>query len=217
MKRTRKCSKTRRQRAGVRGNLSPNEKKTLRAVLLYERSPNKNRILPGNETPLGTHIERLLQKQVPLTESVVVWRGQKNAKINPDLGWFSTSFRDDIARTYGGKHLFKIHIQPGVRILDMYKYYNERGIQNPVKEANELQAEYFQHNEKYQNNNYSEFQEVLVEEGGSFWQDSEKKEKGFKWIGKQNPVNPGTLQENNYGEKYKMNVFETYYFPPEHA
>ncbi len=206
--------KTKRQTAGVRKNLSPNEKKNLRAVLLYERSPQKTKILSENTLTIGERIHKLIDKQIPLNESMIVYRGQHNHQILPELGWFSTSMRDDVARSYSSKFLFKIYLQPGVKILDMYAYYNKYGIQDPVKELNELQENYFQHNKDFTNNDYTQFQEVLVEGGGSFWQDSEKTTEGFRFIGKVNPMSPSLEEENMKGnEEHMVSVYETYYFP----
>ncbi len=211
----RRRRQTKKQKAGVRSNLSPNEKKNLRVVLLYERSPQKYKILSGNTLTIKERIRRLIDRQTPITEPVTVWRGQHTYKIHPDQGWFSTSLREDVARSYAGKHVFKIHLQPGVKLLNMYEYYNKHGIQDPVKELNELQENYFRHNNSFTNNNYSQFEEILVEEGGSFWQDSEQTAEGFRFLGKVNPVSAILEEQNMEGnEEYMVSMFETYYFPP---
>jgi hypothetical protein len=214
----RKSRKTRsKQIAGVRSNLSLNEKKNLRAVLLYERSPQKRRVLSGNTLTIDQRIAKLIEKQPPLKDSMIVWRGQLVYKILPDWTWFSTSLRKDVATSYATKFLFKIHLQPGVKVLDVYKYYNEHEIKDPVKEVNDLQENYFQHNNAFTNNDYTQFQEVLVQAKGSFWQDPEKTVEGFKLIGKTNPVDAGTLEEIDVegNTDIMKTVYETYYFPSE--
>lgn len=201
------------QRAGVRSNISMNEKKNLRAVLLYERTPKKTKIPSGNNMTIKERITNLLARQNPINESVIVYRGQSNYKIHPDQGWFSTSLRKDVAISYASKHVFKIHIQPGVRILDMYKYYNEYGIFDPVKEFNELQKNYFKDN-YFTNNDYTKFQEILVEGNGTFWQDSEKTVEGFKLVGKVKPVSTMLEEINVNDPELMLDIYETYYFPP---
>ena len=198
-----------RQKAGVH-NISNNEK-NLQAVLLYERFPEKTRKISHNVLTIGERIGRLIHKQPPLTASLLVWRGQFNETIDPHLNWFSTSLRDDVARSYSTKNLFKIHLQPGIRVLNMYQYYDEHGIKDPVKEANAISKLFqFKNNEYFTTNDYTQFQEVLVEKGGSFWADPEKTQKGFRWIGKVHPTEAGTLEDIHDME---MDVYETYYFP----
>lgn len=201
-----------RQKAGMR-NLSNNQKKNLQAVLIYERSPDKTRKLPKSLITIGERISNLIENQPPLTDSLVVWRGQYNPTIDPDLGWFSTSLRDDVARSYSFRNLFKIHLQPGIKAIDMYNYYNKLGIKDPAKEANDI-SKYlnfnFKNNRYFTNNDYTQFQEILVNKGGSFWKDPEKTQKGFRLIGKVHPTYPGSFDNVSDVE---MNVYETYYFP----
>ncbi len=207
--------KKRTQKAGVRKNLTPNAKKNLRAVLLYERSPDKLKYISGNTLPIGMRIEKLIEKQSPITEPMTVWRGQSTSIIFPYTWWFSTSLRQDVALSYTRRNVFKIHLQPGVKVLNMYEYYNKHGIKDPVKELNELQENYFQYNKNFTNDDYTQFQEVLVERGGSFWQDPEQNVKGFQFIGKVNPVGANLKEINAEGDtSFMVNMYETYYFPP---
>jgi murein L,D-transpeptidase YcbB/YkuD len=46
-------------------------------------------------------IERILERQQPLTKPMIVWRGQINATIN-NTSWFSTSTHIHVALNYGG-------------------------------------------------------------------------------------------------------------------
>lgn len=208
--RKKRCSK--RQKAGVRKNMTANQTKDLRAVLLYERFPKKDRKLPDNTITIGERIEHLIAKQAPLKAPLIVWRGQFNGTIDPDLSWFSTSLRDEVARSYSTKNIFKIHLQPGIKVLNMYQYYNAHGIQDPIKEANNISKLFpFKNNESFTTNDYVTFQEVLVEKGGSFWANPEKTQAGFRWIGKMKPTEAGTFEEM---DDILTDVYETYYFPP---
>ncbi len=207
--------RSRKQKAGVRNisNKSNNEKKNLQAVLMYERSPDKTRKLPKTLITVGERIGNLIDAQSPLTAPLVVWRGQYDQTIDPNLSWFSTSLRSDVARSYSYRYVFKIHLQPGNKIINMYKYYDTYGIKNPAKEANDI-SKYldfnFKNNRYFTNNDYTQFQEVLVEKGGSFWKDPEKTQKGFRWIGKAHPTEAGTFENIH---DIEMDVYETYYFP----
>lgn len=165
---------------------------------------------------IGARIEKLLDKQTPLTEPLVVWRGQSVNEIFP-WNWFSTSLREEVAKSYTTRHVFKIHLQPGVKVLNMYNYYKQYNILDPVKEKNELESNYFQSNNYFTNNNYTQFGEVIVAEGGSFWQDAEKAKKGFRFIGFANQVDARTLKEEDdeIEDRYKLKVYETFYFPAE--
>ncbi len=205
--------KYKRQKAGVHNmsHKSNNEKKNLQAVLFYERFPEKTRKVPKNILTIGERIANLIDKQAPLTTPLVVWRGQFNDAIDPHLNWFSTSLRDDVARSYSTKNLFKIYLQPGIRVLDMYQYYEAYGIKDPVKEANNVSKYFaFKNNAKFTTNDYTQFQEVLVEKGGSFWADPKKTQKGFRHIGQAHPTEAGTFVNI---PDIAMDVYETYYFP----
>ncbi len=197
------------QTAGIRSNLSNDEKQNVRAIVLYEQmNPNRNKTMKGNSMTIQQRIQSLLQKQTPLTDSIVVWRGQWNQTIIP-AAWFSSSFYDKIARSYGGRNLFKIHLQPGVRCLDMYDFYRRHGIENPYMEQNAMK--HLMKNEPITfYDDYGTFGEVLVSSGGSFWQDSEKTKAGFRYIGKISQVEPGTWKNS---EEDFMDMYETYYFP----
>ncbi len=205
--------RSRKQKAGVRNmsNKSNNEKKNLQAVLLYERYAEKSRKLTNNVLTIGERIANLIGKQLPITEPLVVWRGQSSGTIDPHLHWFSTSLRDDVARSYSTDYLFKIHLQTGIKILNMYEYYNAYGIKDPVKEANNISKYFtFKNNIHFQPNDYAQFQEILVEKGGSFWADPEKTQKGFRHIGTAYPTTEMYLEDI---PDLEMNVYETYYFP----
>lgn len=180
----------------------------LRALLAYERSPNRTRKAPKNDRTLEDRIRITLDKQAPLPAPLTVWRGQRNCTITP-TSWFSTSTRNVVSRSYGGRCLFKIHLQPGVRCLDLYATFAKFGIQNPYTEPNKVRN-LLENNTLNISNNYSEFKEVIVEEGGSFWKDAEQREAGFRHIGSVYATSV-YFEEN---EAQQMNVYETFYFPP---
>ncbi len=174
----------------------------IRALLDYENIPwfRGEPVLNYNGEPLNTvsvetRIRRLLSKQKPVMEEVIVWRGQNGKEILP-LSWFSVSLEKEVADSYGSD-LFKINIQPGVRMFDLYKEYAKYGIQNPLlskaKVRSIMRNMYFM---GHYSSNYSEYKENIVEGGGTFYKDISKREPGFTFNGE---------------------YFETYYFPPESA
>ena len=121
--------------------------------------------------------------------------------------WFSTSLDRDIAKEYG-INLFKIHIQPGVKVLDLYKEYNKYGIDNPVNNVYKMRAYMRRHDFMYPiakvTRNYKRYKEYIVEGGGTFYKDINKTEEGVKEV---------------YSTSCKSNTtypiyYETYYFPP---
>ncbi len=153
-------------------------------------------------------IESLLLKQPPLTNEMVVWRGQSHNVIEP-TSWFSTSHRDEVARSYGGSYLFKIHLQPGIHALDMYKYYAAANITNPYSEPNTIRA-FLENNALIMSNNYVTFEEVIVQGGGQFWKDAAHTEKGFREIGAMRPT-MWDFAEVDDPEWPDMIVYESYY------
>jgi hypothetical protein len=169
------------QKAGIKTNISDNEKTTLKAIISYERDPNRTRKVGKNIHTIKYRIKKLLQEQSPLKKELIVWRGQYNNKINPD-SWFSTSLRKIVSQTYGGRCIFKIHLEPGIKCIDLYKFYKKYNIINPSKQSNNMIS--FLGEKLNFSNDYSKFEEVIVEQGGTFWKDKEHTEKGFKEIGK---------------------------------
>lgn len=204
-------TKTRRRLRRHCGGWHYNRNKTrnLRAVLTYERNnPNRQtHIVPGNTLSLGARMDALLSKQTPLTSEAIVWRGQRTFPISP-RSWFSTSTDATIARTYGGRYLFKIHLMPGIHCLDLYDYYAAHGIQNPIHEAEALE-EIVGNLGVSMSNNYADFGEVIVQGGGTFWKDPRRKQVGFRYIGKI----PAASARSRENEDWSLSMFETWYGP----
>lgn len=204
---------TRKRRGGVRKNLSPEELNDLRAVIIYEQFNKRNMYMspktgkPMNILTIQQRIQSILDKQEPLKEEKIVWRGHfRGNTIQPD-SWFSTSELRDISHSYGSRHLFKIHLQPGTKCLDLYKFYSKYNITNPYNETNYLRNLF--NNATYEPlDNYLTFREIIVDSGGSFWQDKAKTKPGFKITKKEQY---GMLNENN-PEPY-LYEYDTYYFP----
>ncbi len=216
---------------------SPNELGELRALVKYERSPQRGKIYTGrmsetgylNEVTIENRIRNILERQSPLKTEKIVWRGQSKlrqegktpeCKILP-ISWFSTSTDERIAKYYAitGKCLFKIHLMPGVRCFNLYDIYKEYGMTNPFKEQKKVRA--LLHNPSFlTESDYSKYGEVIVEEGGRFCKDPLGKEEGFLDQGmtdvKERPIvnNDGNLEFKRIGYKHKLQLWETWYFPP---
>ncbi len=189
-------------------NLTNKQKRNVRTLLQYEidssrkiRLKSKNTGKFFNELTIENRIRHILDAEDPLTSELIVWRGQQNCTIKP-TSWFSTSKRDDIARSYGGKCVFKIHLQPGIKCIDLYKFYKKYGIHNPYTEQNVVRN-LLENSSLKITDDYATFEEVIVQEGGVFWIDADKTKKGFKHIG-QLPL---------IGSTKMMDAYETYYFP----
>ncbi len=194
------------KKASIRKNIPDNEKINLRAIIGYERNPERNRKILNNTHTIGYRIKTLIQKQEPLSKDLIVWRGQWNCKINPE-SWFSTSLKNKVARTYGGRCLFKIHLEPGVRCIDLYKYYSQYNIHNPVEQKDNIR-ELMNNMNLNLSDDYSKFAEVIVQEGGTFWKDKEHTEKGFKEVGETTLLSISFKESTN---AKKMKIYETYY------
>ncbi len=165
-------------------DIDPEELSELRAVLDYEREPQfrgepviNEEGNPLNTVSVVTRIQRLLAKQKPLNEESIVWRGQQRSEILPE-SWFSCSKNLKISMGYGNI-IFKIHLQPNVHMLDMYDFYKNYGITNPVKNIHRARAIMKNHSFLYETTDFSEYAEVLVEGGGTFYKNKEKTEPGF--------------------------------------
>lgn len=201
--------------------LPPDQQNELRALLAYETQPFRGKI-PGkpNHTPMtvDARIAAMLEKEPPLTEEMIVWRGHSEhddgvaRTIYPDT-WFSTSLYENIATELFTEKwtykccLFKIHLQPGIRQFNLYDIYKRYGVVNPLFEQDYLKGtimkdvKYIKRNGNSMRNamqfkrytDYSTYGEVIVEGGGVFYKDKERTEPGFVEI--------------------KPGVFETYYFP----
>jgi hypothetical protein len=194
---TRKQKRSLRRRGGTH-----KANRNLRAVVTYERAnpPRYSYIVPGNTIPIESRIATFLRSQPPVEQEEIVWRGQFSFPMNAD-SWVSTSKKDTIARSYGGRYLYKIHLMPGVHRVDMYNYYAKHGIQDPRLEP------HFKEWDLNMSNNYTGFEEVLLGSGGTFWKDPQQAEEGFQLI--------GTVPAMSYNGKemeQRMKVYETYYF-----
>ncbi len=184
-------------------HLTDEQKSELRALILYEQGPTRNIVRNSygnlmNSVTIEQRIRDILERQEPLLEELIVWRGHAGGpkQIMP-ISWFSTSKTEEVAKRYKGGEkccMFKIHVQPGVKVLDLYKIYKEYGIENPAQESKRLRS-LLQRRDTPLFLNYGMYGEIIVDEGGTFYKDKERTEKGFK------PTNS------------KKTAFETYYFP----
>lgn len=198
-RRTRTRTRTRKHQPSSRGR---GGNRNIRAVVTYERMnpPRYTYVVPGNTVPLESRIATFLRAQSPIQTEEIVWRGQTTFPMNAN-SWFSTSKKDTISRSYGGRHLFKIHLMPGVRRLDLYNYYAHQGIQDPRVEPS------FKPWNLNMSDNYTEFEEVLVAGGGEFWKDPYQNKMGFQWVG----TTPAMSFDGEQLDRH-MDVYETFYF-----
>jgi hypothetical protein len=204
----------------MRNNIPRWEQPDLRAVLMYERNATvRDTTLKGNSLTVRERIGHVIALQPPLVAEEIVWRGQASNTI-ASTSWMSTSRHGHIALMYGGKYLFKIHLEPGVRCLDMYAYYQGYGIENPAAEANAVRA-FLGLPDLNMSHDYVHFGEVIVQAGGTFWKDAAHKKPGFRRIGTaRSRVPPDTLPPPTEGQTtlvltekdYPLvPVFETWY------
>ena len=135
---------------------------------------NRNGHIIDKEKTVGERIQEILNYTEPLSKELIVYRGHKNTPaINP-IKWFSTTTSLKIAKNeYSGMEccVFKIFIQPGIIVFDVHSLLESKGITL---------------------GKYKDEREIIVNGGGEFFKDSEKKELGFE---------------------YKNGVYHTYYFP----
>ena len=129
----------------------------LYALRHWVTESTRNARISANMT-IEQQIQRLLNSQSPLAEEIVLFRGQSaTSPIIIPRSWFATS--DDEARVRE-QHisigadccLFKIHVQPGIKVLDV--------------------------NNLIGNTNYDEH-EVIVDGGGVFYTSKDGFEQGF--------------------------------------
>jgi len=129
------------------------------ALYLYVKHHEEG---PMNSITTRKRISQMLKKVEPIRESMDVWRGQ-TGMINSshENRWVSSSINRNVGDGFMGKDgsLFLIHIQPGVRVLDVHKVLNDA--KKPV-----LSKEY----EK----------EWIIESGGTYFKDSLQSQLGFK-------------------------------------
>lgn len=191
---------SRRRRGGSGDGTNRNRNRNFRAILTYERE-NPNRYtyyVPGNTKSLESRIADFLRSQSPLLREKLVWRGQWDFPLNA-RSWFSTSTKNAISRSYGGRNLFKIHLMPGVRCVDLYEYYGSLAV-NLHTEGHALNLN--------MSNNYTQFGEIIVEGHGEFWKDAKRSEPGFRFVGFTYPTDPHGKEDRDS----MMNVYETFYF-----
>jgi hypothetical protein len=193
-------TKTRRkQRAGIRNNISTAEKANLRSLLSYERDPTRNIKRKNNSLTIKERIERILERQQPLTKPMIVWRGQINTTIN-NTSWFSTSTHIHVALNYGGNALFKIHLEEGIRVIDLYSFYEMHGIKNPHTEQNSIRN-FLEEPNLNLSHNYINFGETIVQGGGTFWKNKYHTQRGFKYVGQiRSRVPPANLPPPTEGQ-----------------
>lgn len=136
---------------------------------------NRNGDIIDKEKTVGERIQEIINYTDPLSKELIVYRGHKNTPntINPKT-WFSTTTSYKIAKNeYSDNECctFKLFIQPGIIILDVHKLLKTKGI--------EL-------------NTYKDENEIIINGGGEFFKDFNKKELGFE---------------------YKNGMYQSYYFP----
>lgn len=123
---------------------------------------NKNGV-KINDTSVDERIKELVRMMPPLTESILVYRGHEHTAVIKPRNWFSTS--DIRAKadefTKNGCCLFKIYVQPGIRVIDVHSF-----LQKHKKSADYYEDEH----------------EIIVEGNGEFYKDYNKTEKGFKEV-----------------------------------
>lgn len=189
--------------------------KELRSLVAYEHFPNRGYIISKktkkklNELTIEERIQSIIDKQEPLTKSQIVWRGQVDNKEIIPRSWFSTStYRHIAEEIYSAKeYLFKIHLQPGIKCIDLYKLYKKYGINNPYNAPINNVRKLLENNEHIINpyNNYKDFGEIIVNGGGKFWKDDKKQEEGFKLL--------EHIHKEDYLSVIDYYIYETYYFP----
>ncbi len=154
-------------------------------MLSYERNAyTRNTFLNGNNITVRNRLANMLARQPPLEKEQIVWRGQASNTIVSD-SWMSASTHMHIALLYGGAYLFKIHLEPGVRCLDMYSYYAQHNIMNPANTKESMAIRNFLGKPNLNmSHNYTQFGEILVQGGGTFWMNARHTKAGFKVIGR---------------------------------
>ena len=159
--------------ASKQTNTASQEIAALRAyVVEMEQGKRKQRVenssgirdnVDANNLTVTDRIKNMVEKQPPLTEERVVYRGQHHNRmpVNPTY-WISTSSVRKVAIDMFSKMatdmccIFEIHLQPGIRILDINAVLGERG--------------------------RPEEHEIIIQGGGGFYQDAAGTIPGFKQI-----------------------------------
>ncbi len=157
------------------------------ALYHWVTESTRNDRLPGNKVgiTIEKRIQRLIDAQEPLTEQRTLYRIQlpNSPKIIP-YSWFSTSNDvNKVLEQHRAKNadccLFKIHVLPGIRILDVDAVLKNSGKKETTFDESE----------------------ILVNGGGIFTHSSNKN--GFVKIGETKGV---TTYETFYGLPRKSNV-----------
>jgi hypothetical protein len=157
------------------------------ALYHWVTESTRNDRLPGNKVgiTIEKRIQRLIDEQEPITEPRILYRIQlpNSPKIIP-YSWFSTSNDvNKVLEQHLAKNadccLFKIHVLPGIRILDVDDTLKINGKKETVYDESE----------------------IIVNGGGIFTHSSNKN--GFLKIGKTKGV---TTYETFYGLPMKFNV-----------
>lgn len=127
------------------------------------------RSLQRNGKTIEDDIQDLLEEQTKVKYPLILYRGQLGSVEDSDVitpnTWFSTTKNKAIASLHSHKEccLFMIHIQEGIRILNVHKVLQEHGIGTQA---------------------FEEEEEFIVEGGGTFFQDIKKEIPGFLEIGR---------------------------------
>lgn len=156
---------------------SNNEQQRIKALKNYVRNqppPNKKRTerrlvddeyenVEVNVKTISERIQEIVDHLEPRTTSLTVYRGQPppHTTISPRW-WFSTSTSAEIARrdfsnVERGCCVFTIHVQPGVKVLDVNKFL-----------------------EPFGGTHHDDEKEYIVDHDGFFYQDEAQTVEGFR-------------------------------------
>jgi hypothetical protein len=156
---------------------------------------------PLNSKPVEEQITDILKKQSPLTKSIVLWRGHvKSPETISSHTWFSTSESQKSAKNLftnadSGCCLFKIHVMPGIHVLNVAKVLRASP-KTPRSARSSRSSQKSPTRSKRKNNALREVlqeeKEWIVEGRGVFYKDKEGTQKGFQ---------------------HQDGYYETYYYP----
>ncbi len=155
-----------------------------------------------NDITVEERIANILRKQPPLTEPMLLWRGHVKSPntISPNT-WFSTSISHKSAKNLftnnaSGCCLFKIHVMPGIRVLNVSGALLSRtspsGTRKSSNKSPKRSSKSPTRSNKALKEVLDEEKEWIIEGGGVFYKNKEGTQKGF--------------HEHD-------GIFETYYYP----
>lgn len=168
--------------------------KNILAIRLYVQECKRNALSGNNACMKNNTVENrislILSEQEPLLKEKIVWRGHvREPNYILSTSWFSVTDKKLVAKTLFTNNvseccLFKIHVMPGVRMLDIRHILSSnltrKNRNNKTRKNKNLR------------NLLEEEREFLVEDGGIFYKNKEGTEEGF-------------VDKDDY--------YETYYYP----